>query len=155
HDNTGVKYGAWRGPISVSTTGSTVRLQTRIEYAVAVCQRVNKRWPLKGSICPQLAQCGLGEQRPAVDVAVDGSGRWSPHWSFDPKVDVSTAVVRPCRFTIVNIDVSGRAIGLLRDHLQREAAKISNQLYFRAGAEQAWSKAAVSQVAPDLWLTWQ
>jgi hypothetical protein len=155
HDNTGIKYGAWRGPITVSTVGSAVRARTRIQYALAACQRVKKPFPLKGHFCQQFAQCGMGEPLAEVDVAVDVSGSWAPDWSFKPNVATSASVVRPCQLTVANIDVSGRAINLLRDHLQREAAKVSNQLHFRAAAEQAWSKVAVKQVAPDLWLTWQ
>lgn len=155
HGDTGIEYGAWRGPISVVTTASTLRVVAQVEYAFRACQRVNKPWPLKGSICPQFAQCGFGEPRPQIEVTIDISGTWSPSWAFVPVMATRTSVLRPCRLTLANIDVSDRATGLLRSQIEAEARKIEQMLQFHPRAEQVWNGVAPKQLADQVWLSWQ
>jgi len=152
----GFRYGAWRGPISVSGDGGALRIGTRIQFAVWVCKQVPRPWPLHGAFCQPFASCGYGnDPLAAVDVWTTVTGSWTPDWSVAASVATGAATIQPCRMTILNIDVTQRAIGLLRSRIEAEASKLRERMQLRPEAERAWGRIKPLSLGNDVWIVWR
>lgn len=150
----GFRYGAWRGPIVVSAQGNALRIGTRIQFAVWICRKVPRPWG--GSFCQPAASCGYGnDPLAAVDVTATVAAQWATSWSITPSVTMASTIVHPCRLTVLNIDATGRAIGMLRAKLEAEAARFKERLTLRAAADQAWRRITALPLGHDQWLTWE
>jgi len=152
----GFRYGAWRGPISVSGQGGVLHITARIEFAAWVCRRISKPWPLRGEICQPVASCGFdNEPLSIVDISTSVTAAWTTDWSVATSANTGSTTIRACRMTIANIDVTQRAVGVLSAKIQEQAAKIGEKLHLRAAAERAWSNAAPVSLGNETWAVWQ
>jgi hypothetical protein len=152
----GFRYGAWRGPISVSGRGGALHISARIEFAAWVCKRISKPLPLRGEICEPVASCGYGnEPHPIVDISTTVTAAWTADWSVAASANMWSTTIRPCRVTLANIDMTQRATGVLSARIQEQAAKIGERLHLRTAAERAWSNITPVRLGNDAWAVLQ
>jgi hypothetical protein len=150
----GFRYGAWRGPFSVLSRDGKLQIGVRIQVAVRVCRRVSGVFGR--SFCQHVASCGFGNDPLAmIDLTTTVGASWSPNWSISPSVSTRSSTIRPCRVTLLNIDVTNRAVGQLRAKIDEAAAKVGNRLQLRARATAMWSRVHPISLGNDRWITWR
>lgn len=131
----GIQIAVWRqDPAKIAIAGNHLTASLSLFYRVRIGL-------LSGR---QLASCGYGEGPRALTVKLDGNLHLDPGWFLDPDLHVSVLPTTTCAVSFLNIDVTDRLLGPVRDTLQKEvgdiAARIRTLTDIRPMAATLWAR---------------
>lgn len=140
----GVKYEAWREPLTMKMRGSALITEAHLFYWLEAGQRVPKPI-IGGSFWQTLASCGRSEPPREAILGMQTSIALTPEWQMRPTSTPEPAVYpNKCKITFLNIDVTDRVDDAFTKGLQQGAgladARLRSQGNLRPMAEQAWRR---------------
>jgi hypothetical protein len=122
-----VAFEATRDPFRVSLDGQTAHLTAIIHYA-------GKGWykpPVVGEVS---GSCGIGGERPRLQIEVTSPLKITPQWQLRGKTRIGD-IAPPtqsnrdkCRVTVFNINVTGRVTDATRDILESKRSMIDQKI---------------------------
>jgi hypothetical protein len=122
-----VAFEATRDPFKVSLDGQIAHLTAIIHYA-------GKGW-YKAPVVPEVSgSCGIGGERPRLQIEITSPLRITPQWQLRGNTRVGsiappTTMNRDkCRVTVFNIDVTGRVTDATREILQSKRTMIDQKI---------------------------
>jgi hypothetical protein len=135
-----VAFEATRDPFKVSLNGQTAHLTAIIHYA-------GKGW-YKAPVVPEVSgSCGIGGERPRLQIEVTSPLRITEQWQLRGKTRIGT-IAPPtesnrdkCRVTVFNINVTGRVTDATREILESKRSMIDQKIasvYIRKRFEEWW-----------------
>jgi hypothetical protein len=122
-----VAFEATRDPFRVSLDGQTAHLTAIIHYA-------GKGWykpPVVGEVS---GSCGIGGERPRLQIEVTSPLRITPQWQLRGKTRIgdiappTQANRDKCRVTVFNINVTGRVTDATREILESKRSMIDQKI---------------------------
>lgn len=122
-----VAFEATRDPFRVSLDGQTAHLTAIIHYA-------GKGWykpPVVGEVS---GSCGIGGERPRLQIEVTSPLRITPQWQLRGKTRIgdiappTQANRDKCRVTVFNVNVTGRVTDATREILESKRAMIDQKI---------------------------
>jgi hypothetical protein len=157
----GIRYRVVRDPVNIYMQNLGLHAVTTLRFGIEGCKRVVN--PINGAATMwPCVSCGFSEAPREARITIDSRLEWDAQWRIRSITKARPVEFpRPCKVTLLNIDLSEWKIGPMVNQQMRDVVRTIDRdtpklTDLRGTAQQVWTSLQTpSELAPRTWLVFE